>query len=320
MEIYGHHTKFETQWITNPIDEDLISYLFCRFKNKIVTAENISFTKNERYQDYSNYTSKFKYDHNAYHIREIIDKIVEKYQNIPKIDLQLWFTVTTDYEPFITNYSELSFDQHRLLNWAYIKHYPSDFSENQKILLAKDTLYLEIIEDLMERFNVIKYIKNNAPNYYDCVKFDLINTKYAKDVVNDILPKKGNKVRWCIKKNYYNLIPFIDSKIEFDECCDLLIKEVPKMIDRNVLNKEIIQKIEPFIEWKEYGSHPTKLQYTIKKELREYLSIDNDIEVFRLLKKYGHLEYYYIEIKGLNVIFLKQYGEKLIALSEIFSK
>lgn len=163
------------------------------------------------------------------------------------------------------------------------------------------------------------------PRFRDCYEEDgkiivLMRTEYAKEVVNDILPNKGNRVKWCIKTKNYNLLQFINSKKEFDECTDLLIKEIPKLLGGETLSKEIIEKIEPFIEWHEYSTKPSKLQYTIKKPLCQYLTINTNIEVFRLLKKHNLLEYFNsIDVGHVNLCNLEKYADKLKKLNEIFN-
>lgn len=320
--IFGHTVelpKYETEWIVKPFNTNILNYLYCRFDYKIITAENITFTKSFRYENNYKFTSLFKYDHNAYHIKDIIKKITSEYSNIKKIDLEVWFTILTDYKPFIENFEELSFEQHRLLDFRFIDKYLIEFSENDKRIIAKSKVDLDIILKLMEKFNVIDYIKKYNLDVYNNIKSELAKTDYAKDVVDDVLPNKGNRVKWCIKTKNYNLLQFINSKKEFDECSELLIKEIPKLLGDETLSKEIIEKIEPFIEWHEYGTKPSKLQYTIKKPLHQYLTINTNIEVFRLFKKLNLLECFYsIDIGYVNLCNLEKYADKLKKLAEIF--
>jgi hypothetical protein len=321
--IFGHAVelpKYETEWIVKPFNTNILNYLYCRFDNKIITAENITFTKNQVNDNNFKFTALFHYDHNAYHIRDIINKITSEYPNIKKIDLEVWFTVLTCYKPFIEKYEELSFEQHRLLDFRFIDKYPIELSENDKRIIAKSEVDLDILLKLMEKFNVIDYIKKYNLDAYNEIKSDIARTKYAKEVVNDILPKKGNRVKWCIKTKNYNLLQFIDSKKEFDECSDILVKEIPKLLGGETLSKEIIEKIDQFIEWNEYGTNPSKLQYTIKKPLHQYLTINTNIEVFRLLKKHNLLNLLFsIDVGNISLHNLEKYADKLKNLNEIFN-
>jgi len=324
IELPKYITEWNVEWNVQPLKTNILNYLYCYIHNKIITAENINFTKNQCYKSSNFYSNRmisfFKYNHNYYHIKDIINKIITEYPNIKKIDLEVWFTILTDYKPFIEKYEELSFEQHRLLDFNYIDKFPNQLSESEKKIITQSELSIDTILKLMNLFNIIDYIKKYNIDSYNAIKEDIAKTEYAKYVVNDILPNKGNRVKWCIKTKNYNLLQFINSKKEFDECTDLLIKEIPKLLGGEILTKEIIDKIEPFIEWNEYGPKPTKLQYTIKKSLYQYLTINTNIEVFRLFKKHNLLEYFYsIDVGYLNICTLQKYGHKLQKIAEIIN-
>lgn len=217
-------------------------------------------------------------------IAPIIEKLSKMY---PNYDIRKWFGFYSKRNIYmdISLKEYLEYCNHIDLKF-FLKNYKKPITDEELEILFKEQFiiyrynftivqdYQDIIPFLIKKEKIIPLALNLAKR----------GSKYLHRIYQYALPKKNpkNLVIWCIKKRFYPMLEFVNvSKIQWDEAKDLIIRNFQKMIP--YINKNILDKIEPLIEFEKYSKNTEELKYSIRKEMVSYIDITTDSDVIKFI-------------------------------------
>jgi hypothetical protein len=296
---------YDNEFYKNPLSKfELEHLLFIKVGKpyKIYKIDDNEWLKNSSHNGYIfNITQFLTGD-----ISPIMDKLSKMY---PNYDIRKWFGFYSKRNIYMDISLKEYLEYCNLIDLKFfLKNYKKPITEEELEILFKEQFivykfnftivqdYQDIIPFLIKKEKIIPLALNLAKR----------GSKYLHRIYQYALPKKNpkNLVSWCIKKRFYPMLEFVNvSKIQWDEAKDLIIRNFQKMIP--YINKNILDKIEPFIEWEKYSKNAQELKYSIRKEMVSYISITTDSDVIKFICN----KFYYNDTYSFCSKLMKMMGE-----------